>query len=200
MKEIRRKWKTKANNLDLNLEQPQTLEPGECISVDMVMSQTPGFIAQMNGKLTTGRYTCATIYVDMASKFGYLVLQRTASATETLRGKQEFEGFSRSVGVKITGYHANSVAFRANQWQESCHLQRQRLTYSSTHAHFKNGVAEGNIRILKDLARTMMAKAQIRWPQSISTILWPYAMRHAQHNINHAPSPLLPKKNTPFEA
>ena len=136
----------------------------------------------------------------MASKFGYLVLQRTVSATERLRGNQEFEDFSPSVGVKITGYHANSGKFKANQWQESCHLQRQRLIYSSTHAHFKNGVAEGNIRLLQDLARTMMAEAQIRWPQAISTILWPYAMHHAQHNINHTPSPLLPKKNTPFEA
>ena len=66
-KATRRKWKTKTNNRDLNLEQPQTLEPGECISVDMVMSPTPGFIVKMTGKLITGRYTCATIYDDMAS-------------------------------------------------------------------------------------------------------------------------------------
>ena len=124
-KAMRRKWKTKTNDRDINLEQPRTLEPGECISSDMVMSPTPGSIAQMSGKLTTVRYTCAKIYVDVASKFGYLVLPRTASATETLRGKQKFEDFSHSVGVKITGYHANSGTFRANKWQDSCRLQRQ---------------------------------------------------------------------------
>ena len=43
----------------------------------MVMSPTPYFIVQMTEKLTTWRYTFATIYVYMVSKFGYLVLQRT---------------------------------------------------------------------------------------------------------------------------
>ena len=46
----------------------------------------------------------------------------------------------------------------------------------------------------------MMDEAQIRWPQAIPTMLWPYVMCHAQHNINHTPSPLLPKKGTPYEA
>ena len=75
----------------------------------------PRFIVQMTGEIMTSRYTCATIYVDATTKFGYFVLQRDASATETLRVKQECYNFSRSVGVKVTGYHANSGTFRANR-------------------------------------------------------------------------------------
>ena len=46
----------------------------------------------------------------------------------------------------------------------------------------------------------MMTEAITRWPQANSPVLWPYAIRHAQHNINHTPSMTLFKKPTPYEA
>ena len=45
------------------------------MAVDMLISPTPGFIAQLTGILTKARYTCATIYVDKASRYGYVYLQ-----------------------------------------------------------------------------------------------------------------------------
>ena len=59
---------------------------------------------------------------------------------------------------------------------------------------------EGHIRIIQDLEQTMMAEAQIQWPQAIATMLWTYAMRHTQYNLNHTPSPLLLKETSPHEA
>ena len=43
-------------------------EPGECVSVDQMESPTAGFIAQMKGKLTKGRYKYATVYIDHYSR------------------------------------------------------------------------------------------------------------------------------------
>ena len=42
---------------------PPTL-PGEVVSVDQMVSPTPGLIAYMTGKLTTKRYKYATVFVD----------------------------------------------------------------------------------------------------------------------------------------
>jgi hypothetical protein len=44
-------------------------KPGECISVDQMTSTEVGFYAQLKGKLTKKRYTCATVFV---SHFGHI--------------------------------------------------------------------------------------------------------------------------------
>jgi hypothetical protein len=42
--------------------------PGDCISVNQLESLTPGFIAQLKGRLTKKRYGAATIFIDHANK------------------------------------------------------------------------------------------------------------------------------------
>ena len=85
-------------------------QPGEPISVDQLISPTPGFIAQMCGILTTKRYTCATVYVDQASKLGFAWIQKTTEAKDMVEGKKAFENmheigeFKSSIITQITGY------------------------------------------------------------------------------------------------
>ena len=74
---------------------------GEVVSVDQLESPTPGLIAQMTGKLTTKRYKYATVYVDQRTRFGYVHLQKTSSAEETIEGKKAFETYARRHGVTI---------------------------------------------------------------------------------------------------
>jgi hypothetical protein len=64
------------------------------VSVDQLVSPSAGFIAQMTGKLITSRYKYATVYVDHASRLGYVYLQRSAVADETVRGKAAFEAYA----------------------------------------------------------------------------------------------------------
>ena len=111
--------RSKTSEKDQKRKDPISLRPGECISVDMVMSCNPGFIAQMTGKLVASRYTRATVYVESATNLDYFLLQRSDSEVETLKGKMEFEDYSRSIGEYTTGYHADSSTFWANPWQES---------------------------------------------------------------------------------
>lgn len=49
-------------------------KPGQVVSVDQLVSPTPGLIAQMTGILTTKRYRYATVYVNQFSKFSYFHL------------------------------------------------------------------------------------------------------------------------------
>ena len=89
------------------------------ISVDQLVSLTPGLIAQMTGKLTTKRYKYATVYVDQYSGFGFTYLQKTATADETIQGKKAFKAMSHQHGVTVRHYHAdNGVLFdRQRNWQ-----------------------------------------------------------------------------------
>ena len=140
----------------------QEYTPGQCVAVDMLKSPTLGLIAQLTGRRTTSRYNYATVYVDIAPGYGAVVLQKTAGAAETITGKEEFERHAESCGVKIKAYHADNGTFRANAWREHCHKRSQTLTFASVHAHFENGVAERRIRLLQNLARTMMTMCLVR--------------------------------------
>jgi hypothetical protein len=104
--------------------------PGQVISVDQMKSPTPGFIAQMTGILTTRRYEYATVYVDQYSSIGFVYLQKTASAKETLLGKMAFEHYCAQHGVKVEHYHADNGIFCAHKWVLDCRAKRQGLTFA----------------------------------------------------------------------
>ena len=186
-KATRRPWRHKKKK---NFKPPEPpTKPGQVVSVDQLVSPTPGLIAQMTGILTTKRYKYATIYVDHYSKLSYLYLQKTASVEETLQGKQAFESYAASHGVSIMNYHADNGVFRANEWIKSCQNTRhpQGMTFSGVDAHHTNGVAERRIRELQDNGRAMMIHAHHRWKTHITHNLWPYALRMANHSYNNTP-------------
>ena len=54
------------------------------MSVDQLISGTPGLVGQTSGKLTTARYKVATIFVDHYSDLDYVHVQESTSATETI--------------------------------------------------------------------------------------------------------------------
>ena len=186
-KSTRRNWRSKSsNNRD---EASQPTHAGECISVDQLISPTPGLIAQMVGCLTTKRYTCATIFVDQYSSLSFVWIQKSTCVEETLMGKRAFETYARERGISIKRYHADNGVFRAHKWVEECSTKQQSLTFAAVGAHHQNGVAERRIRLLQEMTRTNLIHAKRRWPQAISTNLWPYALRMANNAWNQAPNP-----------
>jgi hypothetical protein len=109
-KATKKKWRDKTRINEDTPEKPT--RPGQVVSVDQMVSPTPGFIAQMTGILTTKRYDYATIYVDNYSRLSYVHLQKTATAAETVEGKQAFERYTRDCGVDVT-QPRHTVLFRA---------------------------------------------------------------------------------------
>jgi transposase InsO family protein len=104
----------------------------------------------MTGYRTKQRYTTATVYVDQSTGLGYVHLQKSPSAEETVESKKAFEAFARSHGVSITQYHADNGIFKASLWLEACKASLQTITFAGVGAHQKNGVAERRIRELQE--------------------------------------------------
>jgi hypothetical protein len=75
--------------------QREAYQPGKIVSVDQLVSPTPGLVPQMTGRLTTKRYRFATVSVDQFSGFSYLYLQKSADADETILAKRAFEETAR---------------------------------------------------------------------------------------------------------
>jgi hypothetical protein len=107
-------WRTKSKNRKIH----SATTPGACVSVDQMESRVVGFVAQLKGRLTTGRYRVATIFVDHYSQLGYVHLQKDSSSKETLRAKDAFEIYARDRGVRVQHYHADNGHFVDNAWKE----------------------------------------------------------------------------------
>jgi hypothetical protein len=113
-KATRKPWRTKLKSRHV---QPATA-PGQCVSVDQMESRDVGFVTQLKGCLTHGRYRVATIFVDHFSRIGYVHLQKDTSSAETIKAKDTFELFARECGVRIQHYYADNGRFVDNAWKE----------------------------------------------------------------------------------
>ena len=92
-KATKRAWRSKQEK---QRHRNKTLKPGEVISVDQMVSPVPGLIAQMVGFLMKQRYKYATVFVDQASRMGFVYLQKTCSAEETIEAKRAFEQYAEN--------------------------------------------------------------------------------------------------------
>jgi len=55
----------------------ETMEPGQCVSVDTVKSSTAGFVSQVKGSLTNKGYSVATVFIDHFSDLSFFTLKKT---------------------------------------------------------------------------------------------------------------------------
>jgi hypothetical protein len=183
---VKRAWRTKQTPHSIA---PDTSRPGEHVSVDQMESPVPGLIAQLKGKPTIARYSFATVFVDTFSRASYVHLQQTSNAEETLQAEKNFEAFSQTHGVHIRHCHTDNGRFVDNLWKTHAQLMGQTYSNSGVGAHHQNGIVEKRIRDLQDLARSSLIHAIRRWPDAITTQLWPYALRKANVAINQSLPP-----------
>jgi hypothetical protein len=95
---------------------------------------------------------------------------------ETLKGKHNFECFSKQFNVKIKHYHADNAPFGANEFKADIANQDQEQTFSVVGAHHQNGVAERSIRTVTQWARAMLLHSILHWPEVADLKLWPFAI------------------------
>jgi hypothetical protein len=105
-KATKQAWRDKPSNQATTPIKPTT--PGAVVLVDMLTYPTPGLIAQMTGTPTFRRYLHAAVYVDQATGYGFMWLQKYLSEEEPLGVKLAFERQCRSFNVNISHYHADN--------------------------------------------------------------------------------------------
>ena len=92
-KATKRAWQSKQGK---QRQRKKAMKPGEVISVDQMVSPVPGLIAQMVVFLMKQHYKYATVFVDQASRMGFVYLQKTCSAEETIEAKRAFEQYAEN--------------------------------------------------------------------------------------------------------
>ena len=137
------------------------------------------------------------MFVDQASRMGFVYLQKTCSAEETIEAKRAFEQYAENRGVRVRAYHADNGIFKAKKWVEECRQRKQDLTFAGVNTHHQNGIAERRIRELQETTRAMLIHATKRWPGVVTIHLWPYAIRMANQAYNATPLHVHTNKQSP---
>jgi hypothetical protein len=181
----KRPWRTKTKQ-SVNKIKPAKA-PGECVSVDQLESSTPGFVAQLKGKLTRKRYKAATIFVDHFSDVTFVYEHERLTSEETVAAKIAFEAWARDRGVVVQHYHADNGRFADNAFIRHCQSRGQTISYCAVNAHWQNGRAEKRIRDVQEETRKNLLHGQARWPEAVTVNLWPYALRSAVDVRNTLP-------------
>jgi phenylalanyl-tRNA synthetase alpha subunit len=71
----------------------------------------------------------------------------------------------------------NNSRFTDNAFRKDLQDNNQSIMFCRVNAHWQNGVAEKQIRdLITENARAMLLFTQRRWPDAITTNLWPYAL------------------------
>ena len=195
-KATKRAWRPRTAK---NYKPVRAVKPGDVVSVDQLVSPTPGLIAQISGFITKQRYKYATVYVDQATGLGFVYLQKEASVEETLESKAAWERYSRSRGVVVKAYHADNGIFQSKRMGASMPSEGSSFDFCGSWSTPYQWKSERRIRELQEMARTMLIHANRRWPEAISANLWPYAVRYANDCINATPNMQDPMRRSPMQ-
>ena len=149
------------------------------VSVDQLESPVPGFVPIARGQPTTNRYRGASVFADHASGFTYVHLHQALTTQETLDAKHAFERVAHQHAVRIMHYHCDNGHFADRAFLDDVRKAGQTITFCGVGTHHQNGVAERCIRDITESARTMLWHAAHRWPKTITSNLWPQALKHA---------------------
>lgn len=178
----RRNWRTRAPYGSIRTLADKC--PGTGTSIDQLISAQPGFVPQIRGKLTSAKITTITVFVDHYSDFTFVYLQKSASQEETLEAKAAYEKCLRTFGHKVKSYHADNGRFMDTTFQLAVADADQSITFCGVGSHHQNGIDENRIKILTETARTLLLHAQRMWPEAISQVLWPFAIKTACDHYN----------------
>jgi len=63
-------------------------------------------------------------------------------------------------------------------------LNAQSITFCGINAHHQNGIVERQNQSITESARTMLLHAECLWPERVSPLLWPFALKYAVHIHN----------------
>jgi hypothetical protein len=126
----RKQWRQKQEK-ERELKPKTKLLPGDVVSVDQLVSSTPGLVACLHGGYPTKeKYVGSTVFVDQASDFSYIYHHTSLNSAQTVLAKQAFEAKAKRHGVTIKHYHADNGLFRTKPFEQDMEKKGQSLTFA----------------------------------------------------------------------
>ena len=126
----------------------------------------------------------ATIFIDYVTGYVHVALMTDQSGESTLQAKHDYKHLAATRNVRVKHYHAYNGRFAERSFTNDCKASTQLINFCGVGAHHQNGIAENTIKQLTLISWTLLVHAQNYWPEYISTMLWPFALKAAQDRLN----------------
>lgn len=181
----RKPWRSKGAQNKRSIR--TALSPGEVLSINQLVSPTPGFVPTHQGRPTTARYNGATVFIDHFSDFVYVCLMSKMDADSTVHAKAAFERVSAAHGITVKHYHADNGLFDTKALHHSIQNSNQTISFCGVNAHHQNGKAESAIKDVTQGARVALLHAAHHWPKATDAALWPSALKNFVNQRNSIP-------------
>ncbi len=139
----------------------------------------------MSGRLTNLCIMAATIFVDHYLDHVYMYLMKDLTLSETLLAKHTYERFLALLGIESQVYHADNGCFTDKGFRDDCTSSNQTITFCGIGSNHQNGIAERKIKDITLGGQTLLLHAKRMFPEYISTILWPFAVKCYEDRLNN---------------
>ena len=182
----RRPWRSKRtkDGKTSKIRKDSDTTSGPSVSIDQLISAQPGLVPQVSGRLTSARIWAATIFLDHCSRHVHVHLMRDQTQESTLEAKAGYERHANTYGITVDSYRADNGRFAEEDFRNEVKRCLQTISFCGVGAHHQNGLVE---RVIKDLTlttRTLLLHAKRHWPEMITTMLWPMALKAAEERLN----------------
>jgi len=109
---------------------------------------------------------------------------REQTQESTLEAKAGYERHANTHGISVKSYRADNGRFAEEDFRNEVKRCLQTISFCGVGAHHQNGLVK---RVIKDLTlttRTLLLHAKRHWPEMITTMLWPMALKAAEERLN----------------
>jgi hypothetical protein len=109
---------------------------------------------------------------------------RDLTLDKTLLAKASFEWHADEGGVTINSYCADNGRFADSGFQQEVKNCNQKITYCAVGAHHQNGNVKRRIKELTLISQTLSLHAKCHWPDYVTAMMWPFALKEAAYRLN----------------
>ena len=117
----------------------------------MIIS-VPSLMPQMVGFLGSTKFHYASFFVDDRSDFTFVHHQTPTSTEDTIKSKRSYKAELRKHGKSARHYHAENGTYAVDKCREDIENSKQTLNFCGVGFHRQNGKAENCIKIICNLA------------------------------------------------
>ena len=128
--------------------------------------------------------------MDHTSGYIHIAFQSNLNSHQTLQAKAQCAELCRDHGIVSQSFITdNGVSFTSQAFGQHLSQFKQVIKFAGVGTHHHNGVVERSIRIIMEIAHSMMLCTAIHWPDQADPTLWPMAVQYAVYLYNHIPNP-----------
>ena len=135
--QCRAKWKKSGS-----IRKEAKNDPGDIVAVYQLQSAQTGLVPQLSVKFTSARIFISQLMVDNFSDLTYLHMMRSTSQEEILAGKEVFERWTSTFGVKTNRYHVDIGIFAEQPSISTIEDDNQTITFCWIGPHHQNAIVE----------------------------------------------------------